>query len=199
MSGLKLNRQSGVIFSGLIIIIVLVLLVVINPGQNFRNGTGTPINPINPTNSPTSSQVLAPTSTESTGFRTPVPANTVVPEVNATLTSEQAKVVAVPKVVVPAAAQSDTHYRSFDIQGTGGIFVPSQITAYLGDRVHINLTAVDKDYDLVFPSYSMMISVKKGETKFLEFQATFEGSFDYYCNACGGLSGPAKGKIIIVK
>jgi len=196
MSGLKLNRQSGVIFLGLIIIIVLVLLVVINPGQNFRGGAGTVINPAN---NPASSQVSVPTSTESTGFRTPVPANTVVPEVNATLTVEQAKVVAVPKVVVPAAAQSSAHYRSFDIQGTGGIFVPSQITAYLGDRVHINLTAVDKDYDLFFPSYGMMLSAKKGETKFLEFAAMFEGSFDYYCNACGGLSGPAKGKIIIVK
>ena len=196
----KLNRESVIIFSGLIVILILVLLVVINPWKNFSGGPGTPIKTESaPTNQATG-QVVVPTSTDSASFRAPVPANIVVPEKNTVLTGEQAKVIAVPTVVVPAAAQGSAHYRSFDIKGEWGLFIPSQITAYLGDRVHINLTAVDNDYDIVFPSYGMMISAKKGDTKFLEFAAMFEGSFDYYCsNACGGLSGPTKWKIIIVK
>jgi plastocyanin len=199
MSGFKLNRKSKIIFSGLIVILILALLIVINPWKNFPGGTKTPAKTGSaPTNQGTA-QIAAPTSTDSATFRDPVPANTVVPETNTILTGEQAKVIAVPTVVVPAATQGSAHYRSFDIKGEGGLFIPSQITAYVGDRVHINLTAVDKDYDIVFPSYNMMIAAKKGETKALEFKAMFEGSFDYYCNACGGPNGPTKGKIIIVK
>lgn len=195
----KLNRESVIIFSGLIVILILVLLVVINPWKNFPGGPGTPTKTGSvPTNQGTA-QIAAPTSTDSATFRDPVPANTVVPEKNTVLTGEQAKVIAVPTVVVPAAAQGSANYRSFDIKGEGGLFIPSQITAYLGDRININLTAVDKDYDIVFPSYNMGITALKGETNALQFKAMFEGSFDYYCTACGGLNGPTKGKIIIVK
>jgi len=195
----KLRRQKAIIFFGLLTILVLLFVSGLNYWNSLQTDDTQPGGSINWSIVHRPPAVIAPTSTVSASFSAPVPIKTVVPELNASLTPEQAKVIAVPSTVIPTAVDSKTHYRGFDIKGVGGIFTPSQITVYAGDRVHIDLTAVDKDYDIVFPSYNMMISAAAGETKAIEFKAVFPGSFDYYCNTCGGANGPAKGKIIVIK
>lgn len=132
-------------------------------------------------------------------FRQEVPVNVKVPEVNTVLSEAEKKVIAVPTVVVPAAPGATAQLRNFNIFAEGGKFIPSQIIANVGDTVHINFTAVDKGYDIVFPSYNMMQVAQKGETKILEFQALEDGSFLYYCDSCGGPNSATAGKIIIVK
>ncbi|MFZ4648217.1 MAG: cupredoxin domain-containing protein [Patescibacteria group bacterium] len=131
-------------------------------------------------------------------FREEVPANTKVPEMNEKLTVAQAEKTAVPGVVTPAAPGSDSNFRSFEIRAEGGKFTPNEIIARKNDIVHISFTAVDKAYDIVFPSYGMSQQAKQGQKKNLEFQALSSGSFSYYCDSCGGMSSQAKGKIIIV-
>lgn len=132
-------------------------------------------------------------------FRVEVPADVKVPEVNEKLSAEQAKVIAVPTVVTAAAPGVSEQYRSFNIQAEGGVFTPSNIIGNVNDTMHINFTAVDKDYDIVFPSYNMKQTAKKGQTKVLEFQAVQEGSFTFYCEMCGGVDTATKGSIIIKK
>lgn len=132
-------------------------------------------------------------------FRTEVPIDIKVPEVNEKLTVEQAKVVAVPTVVTPAAPGVTQQYRSFSIQANGNTFTPSSIIGNINDTINIKITAVDKDYDIVFPSYNMRGVIKKGQTKPLQFQAAQEGSFVFYCESCGGVNSTAKGTVIIKK
>lgn len=132
-------------------------------------------------------------------FRTEVPKDIKVPEVNEKISEELKTVVAVPTVVTPAAPGATQKYRSFNISANAGVYTPSSIIGNVDDTIHINFTAVDKDYDIVFPSYNMKQTAKKGETKVLQFQAVQEGSFTYYCQMCGGENGPTKGSIIIKK
>lgn len=132
-------------------------------------------------------------------FREETPDNIVVPGMDEAMTDAQKEITAVPSIVTPAAPGASSSFRSFTIKGEGGKFTPSEVIARLGDVIHINFTAVDKPYDIVFPSYSMRQNAKQGETKILEFQAISEGSFTYFCDSCGGADGPTKGKVIVVK
>lgn len=194
----KLSWQIWVIVFGLMVILILGALAIRNAKQ--KDWAESPVTNESPViTEPSVSSVAIPTSTESASFRDLVPAGTTVPGTSTVLTPAQAKIIAVPTVVAPAAVQGSALFRNFNIKGEGNVFTPSQIIANFRDKVRINLTAVDKDYDFYFPSYSMMISVKKGETKYLEFEAMHEGSFNFYCNSCGGPDSSARGKIIIVK
>jgi plastocyanin len=130
-------------------------------------------------------------------FREEVPTNIVVPDQNTQLTEAEKKEIALPTVVTPAAPGVEAQFRSFDIKAEGGVFTPSKIIARVGDTVHVNFTAVDKAYDIMFPSYNMKQTAKQGQTKVLEFQAVAEGSFLYYCDSCGGEKSTTKGNIII--
>lgn len=132
-------------------------------------------------------------------FREPVPANTKVPEMNTKLTPAEKEKIAIPNLVTSAAPGVSSNFRSFDVSANGGKFLPAEVIAHVGDIVHVNFTAVDKAYDVVFPSYGMHQQIKQGEKKVLEFQAVAEGSFTYFCDSCGGPTSATKGKIIIVK
>jgi plastocyanin len=144
-------------------------------------------------------EIVAMTPEEKDEFRAEVPVDTIVPDVNTQLTVEQQKEIALPTVVVPAAPGASSKFRNFKISAEAGAFVPTKVIANVGDTVHIDFTAVDQAYDIVFPSYNMMQTANPGETKILEFQALQEGSFTYYCSACGGPESGPKGNIIIVK
>jgi len=146
--------------------------------------------------------ITIPVAVDQTGqdqFREEVPVNIVVPDIDTVLTEEQKKIIAVPTIVVDAAPGTSAQLRNFNISATGGKFVPSEIIANSGDTIHVNFTAVDGNYDIVFPSYNMKQIAQKGQTKILEFQARADGSFLYYCESCGGPEGPTTGRIIIVK
>ena len=130
-------------------------------------------------------------------FREAVPKDVKVPEMNEKLDTAQQKIVAVPTLVTPSAPGATTNFRSFDISGEGGKFVPEQIIARVGDVVHVNFVAVDKAYDIFFPSYGMHLSAQQGQKKVMEFQAVSKGSFIYYCDTCGGLNTETRGKFIV--
>lgn len=136
-------------------------------------------------------------SIESDPFQDALPDNIVVPDIDMELTEEEAKIIAIPNVVSAAAPGVEAKFRSFDVVGEGGRFVPSNIIVNKGDTVHINFTAVDRDYDIQFPSYGMKQFAKIGQTKILEFQAVTAGNFIYYCESCGGIDSTARGNIIV--
>jgi plastocyanin len=131
-------------------------------------------------------------------YKEKMPEDIVVPEKDAELTEEEAEVIAVPKAVVDASADSEIKFRSFDIRAEAGKFIPSKIIVNEGDVVHIDFTAIDKDYDIQFPSYGMKQIAKQGQTKILEFQAIPVGNYVYFCESCGGVDSGTKGNIIVL-
>jgi len=131
-------------------------------------------------------------------FRAEVPADIVVPGTDTQLSEEQKKEIAIPVVVVPAAPGSSSSFRNFKITAENNTFTPTKVIANVGDTVHIDFTAVDKDYDIAFPSYNMKGSAIQGQTRIIEFKARKEGSFSYYCPSCGGPETGPMGQIIIV-
>ena len=131
-------------------------------------------------------------------FRAEVPVNTIVPGVDTQLTEDQKKEIALPVVVVPAAPGSTSKFRNFKISAENDVFIPNKVIANVGDTVHVDFTAVDKAYDIAFPSYNMKQSAIQGQTRILEFKARKEGSFIYYCPSCGGPETGPTGSIIIV-
>ena len=194
-----MNNKKILLVSGLMIILIgLIILVVLNEHSVPAPTTSQPAN-----NQPAkidASVIPNPTGTSTDKFRSEVPVGIKVPGANEVLSAAEKKIIAVPTVVTEAAPGVASKFKVFNISGVGGKFVPSQITINAGDTVHINFTAVDKDYDIVFPSNNMKQSaVAGGPAKILEFQALVSGSFLYYCDSCGGPAGPTTGRIIIVK
>ncbi|MDP1629601.1 MAG: cupredoxin domain-containing protein [bacterium] len=141
-------------------------------------------------------KIFAPTG-ETTGSatRTEAPANVEVPEMG----EETEEGVAAPEGVAPVSAGGSSKYRIFSIKAEKGVYSPETIIVNKNDVIHIKFTAIDKTYDLTIPDFNMKQTAAKGETKPLEFQATTEGKFAFYCDLCGGLKSNAVGYIIISK
>ncbi|MBN2198017.1 cupredoxin domain-containing protein [Candidatus Wolfebacteria bacterium] len=115
--------------------------------------------------------------------RQEAPENAVVPEPGAETGDSD---IAVPSISIPAAPGiEDRKLRSFDILAVNGKYTPSTIIVDIGDIIHINFTAEDDTYDIVFPDYGLRQTVSKGQTKVIEFQGNIDGQFSFYCeNAC---------------
>lgn len=194
--------QKPLLISLLAVAIVLVVLVAIdifrdnslqpssiNSDQNYtENELGDNVAEETPLVSPSGKDL----------FREEVPANITVPEMDTELNEEKKREIALPTVVVPAASGSESSFRSFAIIADNDTFSPLKIIAKVGDTVNISFSAVDKNYDIIFPSYNMQKTAKAGQTEMLQFNARKEGSFTYYCSICGGPEAGPKGNIIIV-
>lgn len=194
------SRKKIIIISAIVLVVLVALLMLIKPKDT------TPIDNNQPNNNTDvveeGEDVIDPvvdTEEIKDKFREEVPADIVIPDQNTVLTEEEKKITAIPTVVTEAAPGVEAQFRSFDIKGENGVFTPSKIIARVGDTIHVNFSAIDKDYDIVFPSYNMKQTAKKGQTKILEFQAVSDGSFLYYCDICGGEKSSTKGNIIIAK
>lgn len=191
-----MNKRNILLLSGLVIILVLVLIIVFdNSNKNTINTSTSQL-----TTSFNQEGATAMTDYVSVDiFRSEVPIDIQVPELNEPLTNSQKQNIAVPEVVIPAAPGIDSKLRTFNISGDNNKFIPSQIIANVDDIVHINFMAVDQDYSVYFPSYHTGQIVKKGETKVFEFQANKSGKFLYYCPLCGGPETGPVGDVIIVE
>lgn len=200
-----MNKKKTGMMVGILVVVVLIIIVAAIASNKKAPVEQTQTNEPQTTNEQTNAPVGNDVTTTASGtvvqdkFRAEVPKDIKVPEVGEKLTEEQVKTIAVPTVVTAAAPGASAQFRSFDIKAEGGKYTPSTIIGRVGDTIHVNFNAVDKDYDIVFPSYNMKQTATKGQTKILEFQAVQEGSFTYYCEMCGGANGPTKGSIVIAK
>ena len=166
------NKNKIIIYSVLAlvaIIIVIVAIVYSKPkASNKSQKAGT--------------QTTAPATPQ--GYNASVPKNIEVPNEGTTSTEKD---VAVPKLQTNAAPGVTAQLRKFSVKAENNTFTPSKIIVYKGDTVHIDFTAVDKDYDFSIPAiYGISRQMAKGSTGPLEFQANTVGQFDIVCQACGG-------------
>ena len=166
----------------IIALVVILVVVVLAISFVFKNKTQTVQNQPQPT--PQTSVG----GQKSQTWQAP-PENVTVPEAGQTNVPE---VVAVPKNVSPASVVSDAKMRAFEMKIENNKFTPQEFIVKQGDIFDADVTAVDKDYDFTQPDYGFNLSIKKGETKRVQFQATAVGKFVFYCKSCGG---PEKGPV----
>jgi len=172
------NKKTLIILGILVVLIILILLLVkvkpaVTPESGIENAGGTPEN--------------------MTRFE--VPEDVVVPELGEEMENKE---IAVPLTVAQAGPQTEAMFRRFEISAENDKYSPSEVIVNERDTVHIDFTAVDKEYDIIFPDYGMKQTAKPGEKKILEFQAMTPGKFLYYCDLCGGLEGKTKGYVVVV-
>ncbi len=189
-------NQKILLTAGVVLTLFLIILVIVD--INHKKATLVADQKLYPETTKQANQTepIIPKATDA--FRAEVPKDIVVPEMNTNPQTLTDKEIVIPSLVAQAAPGAESKLRSFSISADKNEYNPSKIIAYVGDTVHVSFTAVDKDYDIVFPNYNMMQQAKKGQTKILEFQALQEGDFLYYCDVCGGPNSQTKGHIIIV-
>jgi len=127
------------------------------------------------------------------------PRNVKVPEEGATGFDPS---VAIPLSVIEDSKPGDTWRvaattRIFEIPAVGDKFIPSTVIVYQGDRLHLRITAEDKDYDFYQPDYGNRLTIKAGETKAVVFRAVENGQFTFFCEICGGPVAGPKGFLIV--
>ena len=142
-----------------------------------------------PSEQPVTSQPAEEVEQVEKNYTTSVPENIEVPnkiDEGATSTKEIEEGVAIPEVQTQAAPGVEAELRKFSVKAENNVFTPNKIIVYKGDTVHIEFSAVDKDYDFSIPAvYGISRQVKKGSKAPLEFQAYQEGQFDIICKLCG--------------
>ncbi|MDT8306667.1 MAG: Sec-dependent nitrous-oxide reductase, partial [Anaerolineae bacterium] len=64
-------------------------------------------------------------------------------------------------------------------------FTPEHIEVNQGDHVTLHITNIERAYDathgFTIPAYNINVSLEPGETTTIEFEATQDGVFSYYC------------------
>lgn len=192
------NKKKIILALGFILI--LALLVVILWQFKFGGQLATPVVETGNQFVPAASQSSStPRDWAETDVRKAVPEGVVVPEMTTVVPDNLKNQIAVPVATTPVTAGAAAQIRIFNIRAEADKFIPEKMIVNKGDTVHVEFTAVDKDYDLTISGYNMKQSPKQGETKSLEFQALQDGDFIYYCTTCGGLSSGPQGHIIVVK
>ena len=77
--------------------------------------------------------------------RQAVPSTIAVPDTASSVPANVAK----PQMIVSALTGSSASSRSFSIVASGNKFTPDTVIVKVGDRVRLNIKAVDKDYDFI--------------------------------------------------
>ena len=88
--------------------------------------------------------------------------------------------------------------KEFTIVSKKYAFVPAEIKVKQNDIVKITLTSEDVAHGLAIKEYGINVSVKKGETKKIEFLADKKGTFVFRCSVfCGPGHSGMTGKLIV--
>jgi cytochrome c oxidase subunit 2 len=84
----------------------------------------------------------------------------------------------------------------YDIEASQFQFNPGTIRVQPGDKITLNLTAVDVAHGLHLDSYDLELYADPGQTDSLTFTADQEGTFKFRCSvSCGSLHPFMIGKI----
>ncbi|MCR4328714.1 MAG: hypothetical protein NUV53_04365 [Patescibacteria group bacterium] len=180
-----LDRKSLILGAAGIIVVIIIAVIAISMRQG-RSGGG-----VGTETSSGGSQ-----SSEAGVLRTreEAPLNVVVPDSH---TANAPVNVAIPETTAPSNPTESATFRRFSISVNGGKFIPDTVIVNQWDTIHLTFTAVDKDYDFTQADFGFKLPLPKGVTKDLEFGATGQGNFLFYCVSCGGPEIGPKGHLIV--
>ncbi|MCX8015964.1 MAG: hypothetical protein N2692_01530 [Patescibacteria group bacterium] len=167
-----MKKNTLIIITGLILIVIIGLIILIKPASKNPNPTPT----LSGENTPTKGEIPKDVKVYNAGES--APEGTAVPD--------------------SVSDYGLTKLRSFTMKIEDGVFTPQTFICYEGEMMKIWITAIDKDYDVVQPDNGLKLIIKKGETKFIESQMNDIGKFTFYCESCGGLNSKAVGYMIVV-
>jgi heme/copper-type cytochrome/quinol oxidase subunit 2 len=103
--------------------------------------------------------------------------------------------IAVLPLPAGATAPAERHFR---IEASSFAFSPSIIAANPGDRVTIDLVAMDVVHGLAIDGHNLSVSADPGQTAHLTFVADRPGTFRFRCAvACGALHPFMLGKLTV--
>jgi plastocyanin len=88
--------------------------------------------------------------------------------------------------------------RYFRIEARSFAFTPAVLVVNPGDRVTIDLAAMDVVHGLAIDGYNLSITADPGQTAHLTFVADRAGTFRFRCSvACGALHPFMLGKLVV--
>lgn len=105
----------------------------------------------------------------------------------------------VPPVVLPLSVPSRTllGLKIFDITATVDGFVPSTIVVSSGDRIELDVTAVDARFDIGIPKLSSYLDIPANETRSVSFDASAPGEYPFACRGYCPNGKEISGKLIV--
>lgn len=94
--------------------------------------------------------------------------------------------------------ESSGPLKEFTLKARQFQFDPDTITVNKGDRVRLTITAEDVSYGFAVAEFGVSEQIPTGETKVIEFVASRQGTFVFFCSApCGNEHLNMKGKLIV--
>ncbi len=179
------NIKKIAIAAAAVVLLGVIVLVVVSNNKKTSTGVNAPSGPGIPgAGTPGGSATRA-------DITTPI----AVPDRG---NSSTAANVAVPVIQSPASPGGDSSYRSFTLAISASGFSPNTVIAKQGDVIDLNITSSDGTYDFTQPDYGFHVTLTKGQSKKIQFQATATGKFTFYCSSCGGPSKGPTGYIDVV-
>ena len=86
----------------------------------------------------------------------------------------------------------------FELIARNWEFVPNIIKVNLGDRVWVDVRAVDVEHGFFIPEYGINRQIRKNETVHVEFVADKKGEFEFKCSMyCGEGHYGMKGRLVV--
>ena len=87
---------------------------------------------------------------------------------------------------------------SYNLTAQSGAYSPNELIIAKGERVQINLKAVDADYDLqIAPPIGLYVIAKKGEVASFGFDAAKAGRYEFACSKMCPSGSQMRGAIVI--
>lgn len=103
-----------------------------------------------------------------------------------------------PPPAPPEPAEADIPVERFDISAENYAFTPSTITVKKGNRVRLEVTAVDRTYGFAIMDYGVNQLVPSGESIVVSFLAEKSGTFEIKnTHITSGAARDMKGTLIV--
>lgn len=94
--------------------------------------------------------------------------------------------------------QSKSAIKEFQMTAKQFEFIPNTITVNKGDTVKLNITSIDVDHGFALSKFNIKENLSPGKTVTVQFQATENGEYTFFCSLfCGDGHGNMQGKLIV--
>lgn len=88
--------------------------------------------------------------------------------------------------------------KEFNIRAKRFNFEPAVIEVKEGDRVRLNVQAIDTTHGLAIPDFDVNLVLEPGQTKTVEFVASKKGSYSMFCSVfCGAGHSDMRGEFVV--
>ena len=103
-----------------------------------------------------------------------------------------------PTETTPLENPSSQEVREINITAKQWSFEPETIRVKKGEMVRLNIKSLDVTHGFALPALGISEVLEPGKTTTVEFQATREGTYSFFCNVfCGAGHSSMRGTLIV--